>query len=100
MHLFKQGQPTKLEELPNIGKSIAADLRTIGILQPDQLAERDLLATYIALADIMGHRHDPCVLYTLMSAKHFLKSGEALPWWKFTELGQKLLVSNPKGKRK
>lgn len=49
---------------------------------------------------VMGHRHDPCVLYTLMSAKHFLKSGEALPWWKFTDLAQKLLVSNPKGKRK
>jgi len=98
MRPSKQGQPTKLEELPNIGKSIATDLRAIGILQPNQLAARNPLETYIALANVMGHRHDLCVLYALISAKHFLKSGEALPWWKFTEQGQKLLVSNQKGK--
>ena len=32
---------TRLEDLPNIGKSIAADLRGIGILQPAQLADRE-----------------------------------------------------------
>lgn len=93
MRPSKQGKLTKLEELPNIGKSIASDLRAIGILHPHQLAKRDPLATYIALAGVMGHRHDPCVLYTLISAKHFLERGEALPWWKFTEQGKKLLTS-------
>jgi DNA transformation protein len=94
MHPCRQGQPTKLEELPNIGKSIAADLRAIGILNPQQLAGRDPLATYIELAGVMGHRHDPCVLYTLLSVKHFLESGEVVPWWKFTEQGKKLLKPN------
>jgi hypothetical protein len=89
----KQVRSAKLEDLPNIGKSIAADLRAIGILQPRQLAERDPLAIYIELAGAMGQRHDPCVLYTLMAARHFLESGEALPWWKFTEQGRKLLQS-------
>ena len=84
---------SQLEDLPNIGKSIAADLRRIGILNPGQLAGRDPLATFRALAEVMGHRHDPCVLYTLISVKHFLESGEALPWWKFTEQGKKLLAS-------
>jgi hypothetical protein len=28
-----------------------------------------------------------------MAAKHFLESGEALPWWTFTEQGKKLLAS-------
>jgi hypothetical protein len=42
----------------------------------------------------MGHRHDPCVLYTLISVKHFLKSGEALPWWNFTAEGKNLLKSS------
>lgn len=86
-------QAMKLEDIPNIGTSIAADLRAIGILTPQQLAGRDPFATYIELSGAMGHRHDPCVLYVLMSARNFLESGEALPWWTFTEQGKKLLAS-------
>ncbi|MGB9081486.1 MAG: helix-hairpin-helix domain-containing protein [Desulfuromonadaceae bacterium] len=93
MRSARQGQPTRLEELPNIGKSIAADLRAIGILLPQQLAGRDPLATYLELGGVMGHRHDPCVLYTLMSVQHFLENGEALPWWTFTGEGKKLLAT-------
>lgn len=87
----KQDQSLKLEDLPNIGKSIAADLRAIGIKYPYQLTGRDPLAIYNELSGIMGPRHDPCVLYTLISVKHFLESGDALPWWKFTGQGRKLL---------
>lgn len=86
-------QTTKLEDIPNIGKSIAADLRAIGILYPQQLAGRDPFATYMELSGAMGRRHDPCVLYVLMSAQHFLESGVAIPWWKFTEQGKKILAS-------
>lgn len=84
---------TRLEDIPNIGTSIAADLRAIGILTPQQLAGRDPFATYIELSGTMEHRHDPCVLYVLMSAQHFLACGEAIPWWKFTEAGKKLLAA-------
>lgn len=86
-------QPRKLEEIPNIGKAIATDLRGIGILTPAQLAERDPLATYRALAGSMGQRHDPCLLYTLIAADHFLRHGETIPWWKFTAEGRELLKS-------
>lgn len=85
-----------MEDIPNIGKSIAADLRSLGIVDPQQLAIRDPLTTYLALADNMGRRHDPCVLYTLLAARHYLKNGEALPWWRFTEQGRKLLAEHPK----
>jgi len=93
MRTARQGLPSKLEDLPNIGKSIAADLRAVGILSPQQLAGRDPLATYIELGGVMGHRHDPCVLYTLMSVRHFLENGETLPWWTFTDEGKKLLAT-------
>ena len=93
----KRIQPTRLEDLPNIGKAIAADLRRIGILRPDQLAKREPIAIFRELSTVMGHRHDPCVLYTLISVKHFLESGEALPWWNFTAEGKNLLKSNEKG---
>ncbi|MBA4381596.1 MAG: mitomycin resistance protein [Sideroxydans sp.] len=81
----------KLEDLPNIGKSIAADLRSLGINTPADLAKCDPLSTYNLLSDSMGKRHDPCVLYTLMAAKHFLESGESVAWWKFTQAGKELL---------
>ena len=93
MHPSRQNQPIKLEDLPNIGKSIAADLRAIGILHPQQLAGREPLAVYRELATVMGQRHDPCVLYVLMAVKRFLENGEARPWWQFTEQGKKLLSS-------
>jgi hypothetical protein len=48
----------------------------------------------------MGQRHDPCVLYTLMAAKQYLKSGEAISWWKFTEQGKKILAEVAVGKLK
>jgi len=93
MQTTGKSQPTKLEELPNIGKAIASDLRAIEILLPRQLAVRDPLAIYIELGGVMGRRHDPCVLYTLMAVRHFLDSGEVLPWWTFTGEGKKLLAS-------
>lgn len=96
MHPVRKEQPARLEDIPNIGKSIASDLRAIGIMSPQQLAKQEPLTIYIALAESMGHRHDPCVLYTLMAARHFMISGESIPWWKFTEQGQMLLAARPK----
>lgn len=90
----------QLENIPNIGKSIASDLRSLGILSPQQLATRDPLETYLALSDSMGKRHDPCVLYTLLAARHYLDSGESMPWWKFTAQGKKMLAAHPKPERK
>jgi Pathogenicity locus len=81
----------RLEDLPNIGTSIAGDLRGLGIHTPAELARQDPLATYQRLVTPMGQRHDPCVLYTLMAARHYLESGEALVWWKFTDAGKRLL---------
>ncbi len=83
--------------MPNIGTSIAADLRRIGILEPSQLAEREPLAVFRDLAGAMGPRHDPCVLYTLLSAQHFLRCGETLPWWAFATEGKGLLEGSQGG---
>ena len=74
----------RLEQLPNIGPSIAADLRLIGIQHPAQLAEADALALYQALQRATGKRQDPCVLDTFMAACAFMRGGPAQPWWAFT----------------
>lgn len=98
--LDKAAHPNQLEDIPNIGKSIASDLRAIGIFHPHQLGKLDPLATYLALSERMVHRHDPCVLYTLMAARHFMESGESIQWWKFTERGKKLLAAQPKNNKR
>ncbi len=74
----------RLEQLPNIGPSIAADLRLIGIQHPAQLAQADAFALYQALQQVTGKRQDPCVLDTFLAACAFMRGGPAQPWWAFT----------------
>lgn len=74
----------QLEQLPNIGPSIAADLRRIGVLHPQALAEQDALALYQALCRVTGKRQDPCVLDTFMAATDFMRGAPARPWWDYT----------------
>ncbi len=74
----------KLEDLPNIGKATAASLRSIGITSPQQLIGKDPFRMYKALCERMSARQDPCVLDVFMSIVHFMRGGDALPWWLFT----------------
>ena len=89
---------TKLTALPNIGKAIATDLMAIGIGSPDDFKSNEALNIFNDLEAVMGHRHDPCVYYTLLSVKHFMDTGESLPWWKFTAKGKADLALNTRRK--
>ncbi len=73
-----------LEALPNIGPSLAADLRALGILHPRELATRDPFVLYQALCTYTGRRQDPCVLDTFMAITDFMRSAPAAPWWTYT----------------
>jgi hypothetical protein len=85
-----------LEDLPNIGKACAADLRQLGILEPAQLRGQDPVALYDALADLTGQRHDPCMLDVLLSVVRFMEGGLSLPWWSYTEERKALLRARRK----
>jgi hypothetical protein len=74
----------RLEDLPNVGPSIAGDLRRLGIVAPRDLRGRDPLALYHALCRATGTRQDPCVLDTFIAAVRFAEGGPALPWWAHT----------------
>ena len=76
----------QLEQLPNIGPSIAGDLRLIGIARPEQMVEQDPFHLYQALCRATGKRHDPCVLDTFMAACDFMRGAAAKPWWQYTAL--------------
>ena len=73
-----------LEQLPNIGPSLAADLRLIGIEHPAELRGKDPFVLYQKLCAATGQRHDPCVLDTFMAATDFMRGAPAAPWWHYT----------------
>jgi hypothetical protein len=58
-------QYTRLEEIPNIGPSLAEDLRLVGISHPQDLIGRDPYEMYEELCQKTGARHDPCVIDAL-----------------------------------
>ena len=74
----------RLEDILNIGKSIAGDLRSIGIHAPAGLKEMNPYHAYELLCVSTGVRHDPCVLDTFLAAHDFMNGGTPKPWWEFT----------------
>ena len=78
------GGCTALAQLPNIGPALAADLRLIGIHEPQQLRGKDAFVLYQRLCAATGQRQDPCVLDTFMAAVDFMRGAEAAPWWRYT----------------
>lgn len=73
-----------LEQIPNIGQSLAEDLRQIGIRHPRDLVNKDAFVLYQQLCAATGQRHDPCVLDTFMAATDFMRGAPAAPWWHYT----------------
>ena len=73
-----------LEQLPNIGPSLAANLRLIGIRTPQDLRGKDAFVLYQKLCAATGQRQDPCVLDTFMAATDFMAGAPAAPWWSYT----------------
>lgn len=73
-----------LEAIPNVGVSIAEDLRSLGIKRPRQLVGRNPYRLYETLCDLTRTRQDPCVLDTFISAVRFMEGAPARPWWYYT----------------
>ena len=74
----------RLEQLPNIGPAIAANLRLIGIERPADLRTQDAFSLYRKLCTATGQRQDPCVLDTFMAATDFMRGAAPAPWWTYT----------------
>ncbi|HEX5710499.1 MAG TPA: helix-hairpin-helix domain-containing protein [Sulfuricurvum sp.] len=74
----------KLTDLPNIGKTVAADLKSIGITQPQQLRGQDPYDLYVRFCTAFGEKQDPCMLDVLMSITDFMNGNEPRVWWDYT----------------
>src|ERR1022692_1506726 len=82
-----------LEDIPNIGPAIAADLRQLGITTPGELPGRDPYGLYDDLCRITGQRHDPCLLDTFIAAVRFMEGAAPQPWWKYTPERKRTLAA-------
>lgn len=91
MKAKKANEAIRLEQIPNIGKAVAQDLRQMGITKPEQLKGQDGLKLYHRLNKLTGVRYDPCMADTLMAAVDFMNGGKPKPWWDFTARRKKLL---------
>ncbi len=89
----KSSLAEELEQIPNIGKACAQDLRLIGITKPEQLKGKDGMKLYDKLCRVTGVRHDPCMADTLLAAVDFMNGGAAKPWWTFTSHRKKIFAN-------
>lgn len=72
------------EDIPNVGPSIAGDLRGIGIVQPQHLVGQDPHALYRRVSTATGQRHDPCLCDCFIAAVRFMEGSGPVPWWHYT----------------
>ena len=75
----------RLRDLAGIGRSIEADLQSLGITTVPELASSDGDDLYRRLCDETGTRQDPCVLDTfrcaVAQARDPRLSSEQRNWW-------------------
>ena len=84
----------RLEELPNIGKAAAVDLRLIGIQRPQDLVDKSPYDLFDELRRVTGEEHDPCVLDVFLSVVDFMEGGDPAPWWKFSPVRKKHMIKD------
>jgi hypothetical protein len=83
----------QLEDIPNVGRSIAGDLRLLGIALPADLVGRDPFAMYYDLCRMTGQHQDPCVIDVFMAAVRYMEGAPKKPWWKYTAERKRALTA-------
>ena len=81
-----------LTTLANIGRAMERDLTRLGVRSVADLVGRDPVELYERLGALDGHRHDPCVLDTFMSAVDQARGAPPRPWWTYTPERKRLLT--------
>jgi Pathogenicity locus len=74
----------RLQEIPNVGPKMAADLIKLGVTSLEDATGRDPNEMYHELCAIDAKRHDPCVRDIFAAVVSHAEGGPARPWWEFT----------------
>lgn len=89
--MIKKGDKlsNRLEAVPGIGRSLAKDLRDLGINAVSDLKGRDPEKMYSDLCRLRGAHQDRCVLYVFRSAVYFAGTDnpdtELVKWWNWKD---------------
>lgn len=79
----------ELLKIPGVGKSIAKDLKSIGIKKVSDLKGKKPEIMYKALMNRVGSHIDRCVLYVFRCAVYFAENKnpkpELLKWWNWKD---------------
>lgn len=74
-----------LEEIPGVGRRIAAVMEGLGIRQVSDLRGQDPEALYLRECAMKGFQEDRCALYVWRAAvyyaEHETRDPEKLKWW-------------------
>jgi len=83
----------ELELIPGVGKSIARDLRHLGITSAGRLKGRNPERLYQRLCRYKASPADRCMLYVLRCAVYYASSSdpepELLKWWNWKDRAEK-----------
>jgi hypothetical protein len=88
---MKKGNPKEgsLESIPGVGKSIAADLRNIGIKRVSCLKGENPEKLYAKSNKFEGKVQDRCLLYVFRCAVYFAEhkkhDPKKLKWWNWMD---------------
>ena len=89
--MIKKGDKTShaLESIPGVGKSIAHDLRDLGIYKVNDLVSQSPEALYDDLCRIREAVIDRCVLYVFRCAVYYAENDHPVPdllkWWNWKD---------------
>ena len=84
MKASQASEVTRFEDIPNIGRQMAADFKALGLRGPEDLTGKDAFALYQKRCRQTGTRQDPCVLDTYLAAVDFMNGAPVRPWWAYT----------------
>lgn len=90
----------ELQQIPGVGKSIAADLYSIGICSIKELKNKDPEELYLTLCIKQGTHIDRCLLYVFRCAVYYAShkkcDTELLKWWNWKDKKLSLKKSHTK----
>ena len=86
---MRQSALKPLEQIPGVGKSIAQDLRDIGINSVDELKGKEAEKLYKKMCNFKASPVDRCMLYVLRCAGYYASNTEhdpnLLKWWNWKD---------------
>ena len=83
-HQTVRSEIFELQQIINIGPSIAEDLQAIGIQKPQQLIGKNPFELYQKICQQSGEFNDPCVLDVMISSIDYMEGERPRKWWDYT----------------